>query len=126
MSLSALGSLPQQLRACILGYLQEAARDMQNYLRLFGWRMRGSFRKDLIPKDVVFEYYDLVAQDQGIDWQFLYFRVMRLLKTSHGIWNRGRIIQLMERVKARIGQCLGEENGLIAWHKQNHAIRGRI
>jgi hypothetical protein len=71
--------------------------------------MSDSFWNDLFPKDVVFEYYDLVAHDQGIDWQFLYFRVMRLLKTSHGSWNRRRIVRLMERAKARIGQRLEKE-----------------
>jgi hypothetical protein len=82
---------------------------MKNSLRVIGWRIRVSFWNDLFPKDVVFEYYDLVAQDQGIDWQFLYFRVMRLLKTNHRSWNQRRIIRLMERAKVRIGQRLEEE-----------------
>ncbi|KAK2761799.1 hypothetical protein FQN54_001627 [Arachnomyces sp. PD_36] len=98
---SFMESVPYEIRAHILGYLVESPADMQNVVRIFGWKMMDYFWKNLIPKDIVFEYYDLVEQGQGVDWEFLYFTVMRLLETCHGLWNRRRIIRLLEKVKTR-------------------------
>ncbi|KAL2867151.1 uncharacterized protein BJX67DRAFT_353204 [Aspergillus lucknowensis] len=109
LKLDALVSVPYEVRLQILEELWEGPVDIQNALEAFGWRMVDSFWKGMFPKDIVFEYYDLGRQDHGVDCLFLCLTGRRLLKSCHGLWNRRRIIRLLEKVKGRFLRRLEAE-----------------
>lgn len=68
--------------------------DLSNALTVFGWQMPDSYWRHRFLKNIIFEYGDLLCHD--IDWEYLYFAVMRLMNTSYGLPGRRRFIRLLE------------------------------
>lgn len=72
----------------------------------FQWKVPDTYWQRRCNKDLIFEFDDLImSKKKGvIDWQFLCLGIEELLVNydwyySSGLRNRGRTLQLLQRIK---------------------------
>lgn len=69
-------------------------QDIANLLSAFRWLLPDNYWRARFPKkDVVFEFKDLIHRET--DWLYLYLGVLCLLKMSHGLRHRQRILEIL-------------------------------
>ena len=85
-------------------YNQASIYDLRNMLTAFQWRLPNSYWQSRCKKYLIFEFDELIRNNQTVDWQFLCLRTEELfLKDGWydggGLKNRGRILQLLQGLK---------------------------
>lgn len=72
-------------------------KEIPKPLRAFGWVLANSYWSGRLPKDLVFELYDL--DNVEVDWKFLTLGVEKLLQRSYGLLNRRRLLPVLRKVR---------------------------
>ncbi|KAH8427547.1 uncharacterized protein LDX57_005260 [Aspergillus melleus] len=85
-------------------YDLKGVRTTKNLLTAFGWRLPNTYWQSHCRNCLVFEVEDLIQAGSEVDWQFLCLGLEELIfghrkYFKRGLRNRGRIMQLIERIK---------------------------
>lgn len=85
-------------------YKQSNICDLRNMLTAFQWRLSDSYWQGRCKKDLIFEFDDLIQNNQTVDWQLLTLGTEELFLKDDwydegGLKNRGRTLQLLQGLK---------------------------
>lgn len=82
--------IPLDLQCLVVNAL-ESWKDISSVLIAFRWWLPDGYWRVRFPKEIVFEYENLIYQE--VDWQYLYLGTLRLFETSHGLRHRQLIME---------------------------------
>lgn len=101
--------VPIELQMIIIGAL-DATSDVRNVLSAFDWQLPDTYWWARFPKETVFEYENLVGVD--LDWKYACLGAEDLLKTSHGLRNRKRILEELKEIQTIFDRLLKKKEEL--------------
>jgi len=102
--------LPTDIRFIILDLLKEP-KDILNILVAFKWQWQipDLYWRSRFPKDILFEFDEIITSKKELDWQYLCLRAEELLETCHGLRNRRRIMRVLEGTKSVFLQTIEQD-----------------
>lgn len=96
-------------------YNHESIENTQNMLTAFQWKLPDSYWQNRCKMDLIFEFHDILKSNNHlVDWQLLCLGTEKLLLDydwydRSGLKNRGRTLQLLERLKGTFLQMFEQD-----------------
>ncbi|XHG02140.1 hypothetical protein AWENTII_005501 [Aspergillus wentii] len=100
-------ALPVEIQMVIVNALHIAS-DIQNTLAAFNWQLPDTYWRTRFPKDIIFEYKDLMTVN--LDWKYLYLGLEGLFKSSHGLGHRVRTLDNLKEIHSIFLRLLERRN----------------